>query len=114
MMLFIELCPTHPIEQWATEMLPAEFIGLDDVGLSKPRAFQISLQVVLQTEEDCIREHSSSRLQVRINPSRLRRILLPMREFVAIGFEQEVHGFSLPSAVSRTSRLRRARRRAEA
>src|SRR5580765_4640018 len=76
-------------------MLLAEFVSLRDVGLREPRAFQISLQVILQTEEDGIREHSSSRLQVRINPGRLRWILLPVREFVAIGLEQEVHGLSL-------------------
>ena len=90
-MFFVESRPAFTIEQCATEMLPAEFIGLRDVGLSEARAFEILFQVILQTKEDGVGEHSSARFQVGIDPCGMRRILLPVRKFVAVSSQQEVH-----------------------
>src|SRR5207248_11589126 len=92
-------------------MLPAKFVSLGDIGWSKPRSFEIGFQVILQAEEHRVREHSAARFQIRVDSGRVWRILLPMREFVAIGSQQEVHGLFHPSVVSKkTARCRRSLR----
>src|SRR5215469_17955808 len=77
-------------------MLPAEFVGLGNVGRREPWPFEIGFQVILQAKEHGIGEHAAARFQIGIDPGRFRRILLPMREFVAIGSQQEVHGWFPP------------------
>src|SRR5215469_4943075 len=93
-------------------MLSAKVVGLSNIDLSEPRPFEIPFQVVLQAEKHRVGEHATARLQVRIDSCRFRRILLPVRKFVVISSQQEVHGLSPLLVVSRkTARWRRARLR---
>ena len=73
-------------------MLQAEFVRMGNVGRRKSGSFKIMFQVILQPEKHGIGEHATARLQIGIDAGRLRRILLPVRKFVAIGSQQEVHG----------------------
>src|SRR5215469_8735852 len=94
-------------------MLPAKVVCPSNIGFLEPGPFEIGFQVVLQAKKHRVGEHAATRLKVGIDSCRLRRILLPVRKFVAVSSQQEVHGLFPPSAVLlKTARWRRARRKA--
>src|SRR5690348_15760697 len=87
----------HPaafIDYPRPKVLIYESLRLWDVLFRRNAAFQISQKVVLQPEENRMAKHSPARLQIAINMLRPRRILLPVRELVAVSLENKVGRFS--------------------
>src|ERR1700757_3959665 len=91
-----------------------EALRLGNVFFNHDRSAEISLQVVLEAEEDRLLEHSPARFQIAVNKLSPRRILLPMRELVTIRLKNEVvrFGFQHGSGDKRTQGLYWNRREA--
>src|SRR5215470_4572924 len=83
--------PAITIEKVAAKMLPAEFIGLGDIPLREHGPLQIGAQIILQSEKYGRRKHSSTRLEIGIDRSRVRRVLLPVGKFVTVCAKEKVH-----------------------
>ena len=51
---------------------------------------EIFQQVILQAKKHCLCKHPAARLQIAVNVLRPRRILLPVRELIAVGLENQI------------------------
>jgi hypothetical protein len=74
----------------STEMFVSEFSGFFDVFTGEDLAGKICFCDVLQSGNLRVIEKAATRTNVRIDEARVRRVLPPMRELVAIGVEDRI------------------------
>ena len=90
-----DMLPRRTMEQPAlriAEVLREERGRFVDVLAAHDAAFEVPLQVVLQPEEEDVLESTAARLEIRINGLRIRRILPPVGNLVAVRTENQVVG----------------------
>src|SRR6266481_4523939 len=76
-------------------MLVREFSGLFDVFTGKDFAGKVRFRDVLQSGHLRVIEKAAARANVGIDKARVRRVLPPMRELVAIGIEDRIEAKGL-------------------
>ena len=64
--------------------------GLPDILLVDDFAAEIFEQIILQPEEQRLLKHAASGLQIAVNKLGAWRILLPVRELITIGLQNQV------------------------
>jgi hypothetical protein len=93
----VQIFPAEVIETLgvATEVLVGESFGFLDVFGSKNPAGKVCLDDVLESGDFGVIEETAARADVGIDEARVRRILPPMGELVAIGIEDRVEAKGL-------------------
>ena len=70
---------------------PSYFVVATTSGNESPTVLTISKELVTRRRtENRLGKHSAARLQIAVNVLRPRRILLPVRELIAVGLQDQI------------------------
>jgi len=97
--LRVEILPSGIVEalRISSEMLISECFGLLDIFGGEHFAGKISLDDILQPGDFSVIEKTTARTNVRIDKACVRRVLPPVREFIAVGVEDRIKAKGLNS-----------------
>ena len=111
-MLANDVHPAVTIEHSRPNVLVHKALRFMHVLLVHHCALEVFEQVILQSKEQDLAKHSTARFQIAVHTLRSRRILFPVREFIAIGLKDKIARLSPEHRLHRSHAAEGGRNRA--